>query len=188
MIFTFADNVYTRIAALMIFVGAGITDLVDGYLARKYNLITSLGVFLDPLADKLIITAAFISFVELKELHVPAWMVVAIVGREFLITGLRGVAASQGKIVAADDGGKFKTTVQNIAVITILVSLITGSALERFWGYTPEKLAVLTGWRADAVHVLQWVPYWLVFAATLISIITGISYLRKHRNLLRENI
>jgi CDP-diacylglycerol---glycerol-3-phosphate 3-phosphatidyltransferase len=95
MTFTYTDNVYTRILALLIFIGAGVTDLYDGYLARKYNLITPLGVFLDPLADKLIVTAAFISFVDMPEAHVPAWMVVLIVGREFLITGLRSLAASQ---------------------------------------------------------------------------------------------
>ena len=106
LVFTYTDTVWTRILALLIFIGAGITDLYDGYLARKYNLVTSLGIFLDPLADKLIVTAALIAFVGLREIHVPSWMVVLIVGREFFLTGLRALAATQGKILSADEGGK----------------------------------------------------------------------------------
>ncbi len=181
------DTVATRAAALLIFIGAGVTDLVDGYWARKYNLVTPLGIFLDPLADKMIITAAFISFVELRELHIPAWMVVLIVGREFLITGLRGVAASRGQIVAADDGGKFKTSVQNTAIITILVALIIASVQERFWGLPRQTLYARDGWAADAARILDWVPYGMVFAATVFSIVTGVSYLRKHWDVLRES-
>jgi CDP-diacylglycerol--glycerol-3-phosphate 3-phosphatidyltransferase len=186
MAFTYVDNVYARLVALLIFVGAGVTDLVDGYIARKRNLITSLGIFLDPLADKLIITAAFILFVEIKELHIPSWMVVAIVGREFLITGLRGVAASRGTLVPADEGGKFKTSVQNTAIITILMTLILTSGMERFLGYTLDGFFLLGGWRGDAARLMAWTPYWMVFAATVISIVTGVNYLWRHRGLLRE--
>jgi CDP-diacylglycerol--glycerol-3-phosphate 3-phosphatidyltransferase len=186
MVFTYVDNVYTRLLALLIFIAAGVTDLVDGYLARKYNLVTPLGVFLDPLADKLIITAAFISFVELRETHVPAWMVVLIVGREFVLTGLRGVAATQGRSVPADDGGKFKTAVQNAAVITILVGLILTSGLQQFWGLSTDALLHSGGWRGDVLRLLDWVPYWMVFAATLASLVTGVSYLHRHWDLLRE--
>ncbi len=186
MVFTYTDNVYTRSLALLIFIGAGITDLVDGYLARKYNQVTALGIFLDPLADKLIVTSAFISFVGLPETHVPAWMVVLIVGREFLITGLRSLAASQGKIISADDGGKFKTTVQTVAIITIMVVLIINSGLSHFWGTSVRKLHETTNWRSGPALVLEWTPYWMVFVATLFSLVTGTSYLRKHSDLLKE--
>lgn len=187
MAFTYIDNVYARVGALLIFVGAGVTDLVDGYIARKRNLVTNLGIFLDPLADKLIITAAFILFVEIRALHIPSWMVVAIVGREFLITGLRGVAASRGTMVPADEGGKFKTSVQNTAIITILMGLIFTSGWERFWGYSIEGLYALGGWRGDLARMVDWIPYWMVFASTVISVVTGVSYLWRHRNLLRED-
>lgn len=187
MAFTYVDNVYARVGALLIFVGAGVTDLVDGYIARKRNLVTNLGIFLDPLADKLIITAAFILFVEIRALHIPSWMVVAIVGREFLITGLRGVAASRGTMVPADEGGKFKTSVQNTAIITILMGLIITSGWERFGGYTIEGLYALGGWRGDLARMVDWIPYWMVFASTVISVVTGVSYLWRHRNLLRED-
>ncbi len=186
MAFTYVENVYARVGALVIFVAAGITDLVDGYIARKRNLVTPLGIFLDPLADKLIITAAFILFVEIRDLHIPAWMVVSIVGREFLITGLRGVAAAQGLLVSADEGGKFKTSVQNTAIITILVSLIITAALNTYWGITIDGLIRRGGWRGDVALVVDWVPYWMVFAATAFSIVTGVSYLWRHRALLRE--
>lgn len=187
MLFTYIDNVYARMGALLIFIGAGVTDLVDGYIARKRNLVTNLGVFLDPLADKLIITAAFILFVEIRDLHIPSWMVVAIVGREFLITGLRGVAASRGTMVPADAGGKFKTAVQNTAIITILSTLIITSGWERFWFLTVEGLYARAGWRGDLARVVEWIPYWMVFAATAISIVSGVSYLWRHRQLLRED-
>jgi CDP-diacylglycerol--glycerol-3-phosphate 3-phosphatidyltransferase len=186
MVFTVHDTVLTRVLALLVFIAAGITDLVDGYLARKHNMVTALGIFLDPLADKLIITAAFIAFVEIPALHVPSWMVVAIVGREFLITGLRAVAASQGKIVPADDGGKFKTSVQNAAIITILVALIVMSGLETYAGVTTEALHGSGGWRAFCAQIIDWVPFWMVFAATVFSTATGVNYVWRHRQLLRD--
>jgi len=183
MVFTYIDNMYTRLLAFFIFIGAGVTDLCDGYLARKYNMVTALGVFLDPLADKLIITAALIAFVQIQETHVPAWMVVLIVGREFLITGLRALAASQGKIVAADEGGKFKTSIQTTAIITTLVVLIIHSAWERFFSLPVAALFRTPDWRVEAAKLLEWTPYWMIFWATVFSLVTGISYLRKHKAL-----
>lgn len=187
MAFVLQDNVYSRVAALLFFIAAGVTDLVDGYLARKHNLVTPLGVFLDPLADKLIITGAFIAFVEVRELHVPAWMVVAIVGREFLITGLRGVAATHGSVLAADDGGKFKTSVQNTAIITILVAMISRSALAHFAGISMDDLAARGAWAAAVGRTLEFIPFWMMFGATLASVHTGVRYLVRHAHLLREN-
>ncbi len=187
MALTYIDNVYARVGALAIFVGAGVTDLVDGYIARKRNLVTNLGIFLDPLADKLIITAAFILFVEIRSLHISSWMVVAIVGREFLITGLRGVAAIRGTMVPADEGGKFKTSVQNTAIITILLGLIVTSGWERFGGHGIEALVAMGGWRGEVARVVDWIPYWMVFASTAISVVTGVNYLWRHRTLLRED-
>ncbi len=183
----YVDNVYARVGALVIFIGAGVTDLVDGYLARKHNLVTNLGVFLDPLADKLIITAAFILFVEIPSLRIPSWMVVAIVGREFLITGLRGVAASRGTLVPADAGGKFKTSVQNAAIITTLMALIVTSGWDHFGGTVLGDLLAGGGWRADAARVVTVVPKAMVLAATVVSVWTGAVYLWRHRQLLKES-
>lgn len=188
LVFTYTDTVWTRTLALVIFVAAGVTDLYDGYLARKHNLITSLGVFLDPLADKLIVTAALIAFVEIEEVHVPAWMVVLIVGREFVLTGLRALAAAQGRILAADDGGKFKTSVQTVSVIVILIVLIINSATETFWGAPRSLLLAAGGWRAECARLLDWSPYWLVFITTVVSIGTGLSYLRKNKALFEKDL
>lgn len=188
LVFTYTDTVWTRALALAIFVGAGVTDLYDGYLARKYNLITPLGTFLDPLADKLIVTAALIAFVELEELHVPAWMVVLIVSREFILTGLRALAATKGKIVAADDGGKFKTSVQTVAIITILVVLIVNSVLENICGIPRASLHAAGGWRNECARILDWTPYWLTFITTIVSLGTGISYVRKNMELFEQDL
>ena len=101
VLFMYLNNFWMRVAALIIFIGASITDIYDGMLARKYQTVTTLGIFLDPLADKLLISAAFVTFVGLKELHIPAWMVILIITREFVITGLRSLAASQNIIISA---------------------------------------------------------------------------------------
>ena len=106
--------------ATLIFLGASITDYFDGYLARRRRQVTTLGMLLDPIADKLLISAAFISLVELG--WVPAWMVVIIIGRELAISGLRSIAASQGFNIDASELGKIKMVLQVIAVTMIILS------------------------------------------------------------------
>ncbi len=105
--------------ATAIFLVASITDYFDGYLARKRKQITTLGILLDPVADKLLTSAAFISLVELK--WVPAWMVVIIVGREFAVSGLRSIASSQGFTIDASDLGKVKMVMQVVAITVIIL-------------------------------------------------------------------
>ena len=108
MVFMFFDSFWTRVAALLIFIIASITDWYDGKIARATGTVTVIGTFLDPLVDKMLIAAALVGFVEFGELHIRAWMVVLIISREFLITGLRSLAASRGMVVAAEGAGKFK--------------------------------------------------------------------------------
>ncbi len=186
MIFTIVDNVWMRFFALVIFIAASLTDLFDGYLARKYGEVTDFGRFLDPLADKFLITAAFVCFVGMRELHVPAWMVVLIIGREFMITGLRTLAASKGIVIAADRAGKFKTTSQITAVIIILVILCTNSLLEHNYNLTPALLTEMPGSPSVFGSVLSWSSYWIVFITTILTLVSGLSYLYKHRQLLRQ--
>jgi phosphatidylglycerophosphate synthase len=90
-------------------------------------------------------------------------------------------------MVPADEGGKFKTSVQNTAIITILMGLIITSGWERFGGYSIESLYALGGWRGDLARIVDWIPYWMVFASTVISVVTGVNYLWRHRHLLRED-
>jgi CDP-diacylglycerol---glycerol-3-phosphate 3-phosphatidyltransferase len=103
----------------LIFIFASATDWVDGFLARKLGQVTTLGKFLDPLADKLLITAALISLVEMQ--LAPAWMVIVILSREFAVTGLRVIAASDGAVIAASNLGKWKTTIQIIAISALIL-------------------------------------------------------------------
>ena len=125
--------------AASIFLAASLTDLLDGYLARKRGQVTTLGVLLDPVADKLLISSAFISLVQLQipsatgELTsvVPAWMVVIIVGREFAVNGLRSIASSQGFTIAASDWGKIKMVSQ----VTAITLLILGSQYQTFHAF-----------------------------------------------------
>ena len=104
-----------------VFIVAALTDTLDGYVARSRNQVTKFGKFMDPLADKLLVTAALISLVEMKQL--PSWVVMIIIAREFAITGLRAVAASEGVIISASKWGKAKTVIQIIAIIAVLMNI-----------------------------------------------------------------
>lgn len=116
------DFPYARIAALVIFIVASITDALDGYLARNFFGVTSFGKLMDPLADKVLVCAAFIGFVELGSLS--AWMVVLIIAREFMVTGMRLLMIEQGIVLPAGMWGKVKTTVQMIAIGLYFAGLI----------------------------------------------------------------
>ena len=107
--------------SLAIFVVASVTDWFDGKLARKYNLVTNFGKFMDPLADKLLVCSAMICFIELDKL--PAWIVIIIIGREFIISGFRLVASDNGIVIAASYWGKFKTVSQMAMIIVLIMNL-----------------------------------------------------------------
>ena len=113
------DNLWTRFWAMIIFIIAALTDLYDGYYARKYGITTSFGKFVDPLADKILVSVAFISFVTLG--YVKMWMVLAIIIREFLITGLRSLAAYKGVVIVPTRWAKVKTFMQMTAIAVILL-------------------------------------------------------------------
>jgi CDP-diacylglycerol---glycerol-3-phosphate 3-phosphatidyltransferase len=109
-----------EIYGAVIFVVAALTDFLDGYFARKRNQVTAIGKLLDPIADKLLVTSAFISLVELK--LAPAWMVVIIVGREFAVSGIRSIAASRGFLMPANWLGKTKMVLQTLAVVVLIMA------------------------------------------------------------------
>lgn len=110
-----------EILASALFIAASITDGIDGYIARKRGQITTMGMLLDPLADKLLIAAAFVTLVQFNPRLVPPWIAVVIIGREFLVSGLRGIAASEGFTIEASDLGKFKMLVQIISVVAVIL-------------------------------------------------------------------
>lgn len=131
-------------AAVAIFIIASLTDLLDGKIARKYNLVTNFGKFMDPLADKLLVCAALICLIELD--RVPAWIVIIIISREFIISGFRLIAADNRVVIAANYWGKFKTTFQMIMVCLMIVNL-------------------------DALTVLTQIVMWIALALTVISLV-----------------
>ena len=113
-----------RLLALALFCVASFTDYLDGHIARKYNLVTNFGKFMDPLADKLLVCSALICMVQLKQL--PAWIVIIIIAREFIISGFRLVASDQGIVIAASMWGKSKTVSQMICIILLILNFTEG--------------------------------------------------------------
>ena len=111
--------------ALVIFIAASITDTLDGYIARKYHLVTNFGKFMDPLADKLLVCSAMICMIDLKRLS--AWFVIIIIAREFIISGFRLIAAENGIVIAANYWGKFKTVSQMIMIILMIMDIQNGA-------------------------------------------------------------
>lgn len=115
------ENRTFRMIALALFIIASLTDLLDGKIARKYNLVTNFGKFMDPLADKLLVCSALICLIELNAL--PAWMVIIIISREFIISGFRLIASDNGVVIAASYWGKFKTTFQMVSVVLLILDI-----------------------------------------------------------------
>lgn len=147
---------YGNYIATAIFIIASLTDMLDGKIARKYNLVTDFGKFMDPLADKLLVCSALICLIQLGQL--PAWMVIIIVSREFIISGFRLVAAEQGIVIAASYWGKFKTTFQMIAVVLMILNF--------------EALSAVT-------LICTW-------AALILTIISLVDYIAKNHKVLTE--
>jgi CDP-diacylglycerol--glycerol-3-phosphate 3-phosphatidyltransferase len=169
IIFLFTPGLTAKILALVTFLLASGTDLLDGYLAKKNNQITDFGRLMDPIADKILILSAFLAFVQMQ--LVPAWMVVIIIFREVAVSGLRALAMAKGKVIAADRGGKHKTACQVFAIFVILLLIIfreAPSASLSFWSKTTENIY------KDAIFAL------MLITVTL-TLISGISYLLKNR-------
>jgi len=161
---------YARTFALVLFLIAGITDFVDGEVARRYGIVTNFGKLMDPLVDKIMMAAAFISLVPLKA--VPAWAATTVVARDFLITGLRLMAASKGRVLPAEKLGKQKTSWQIITVIFFLLLL---------------SIAEL---RVDLANTIWWSRAWetagpvLVWLTVGLTIYSGLGYAWRHRELI----
>lgn len=149
-------NQNMRYVAAALFIIASLTDMLDGKIARKYNLVTNFGKFMDPLADKLLVCSALICMIELREL--PAWMVIVIISREFIISGFRLVASDNGVVIAASYWGKFKTTFQMIGVVLLIFNI-------------------------PALSTLTTIIVWIALALTVISLV---DYIVKNAGVLTE--
>jgi CDP-diacylglycerol--glycerol-3-phosphate 3-phosphatidyltransferase len=147
-----------ELVASGLFIVASITDGIDGYLARKRGQITTIGMLLDPLADKLLIAAAFVTLVQFNPALVPAWMAVVIIGREFLVSGLRSIAASEGFTIEASELGKFKMLVQIVSVVAVI--------LAHRWREWP-----LFGNYVFPVYWIAWLAIWFMVFLSLVSAI-----------------
>lgn len=146
-------------AAVMFGLAAG-TDFLDGYLARRFNLITTFGKFIDPLADKLITMSAYVGLVHLGRL--PAWVVVVILARELIISGLRTIAISEGLVIAASQGGKWKTALQLAGISALLV------------GYTYPIDFIVMQFDVD----FQVVGLWVTYLSLIMSLLSAVDYFR----------
>ena len=157
---------WCNVIVLIIFITAAITDAIDGHIARSRKLVTDFGKFLDPLADKLLVTSAML--VLLEEGRLWGWVVAVILAREFAVTGLRSIAASKGKVIAASMYGKVKTTFQMIMIILLLINNFPFSIIYIHTGiYIPmDKI--------------------IIVVATLLTIISGVDYFIKNKEVLKD--
>ena len=146
------------LVALLLFVLASITDALDGYIARKYNLITNFGKFMDPLADKLLVCSAMICLIELGRL--PAWIVIIIIAREFIISGFRLVASDNGIVIAASYWGKFKTVSQMFMIMLLILH--------------PEGT------------VFFWLEQILIYVSLILTVVSLLDYIMKNKQVLTE--
>lgn len=158
-------------AALAIFILASLTDLLDGKIARKYNLITDFGKFADPLADKILVTAAMLWFVECGRM--PAWMLMVVITREFAVSGLRMVASDNGRVIAAGWSGKVKTAA---TMVCIVVMLLLGPVI------APQSGAMVNG----AAGWLRWVDPLCGWVITLTTLYSGVEYFAKNKDVIRS--
>ena len=173
MILFLIDNRYTRLLALGVFFVAALTDLVDGYLARRNGWVTGFGKFMDPLADKILTSTGFICLVSLD--YVKAWMVLAIVGREFLITGIRSLAAYKGWVIMPTILAQWKTASQMVVILGILTFYESRMLLEPLGLHWP-------------IFDSPWSPRVIdasVFVVMLLTVITGLDYLIKNAALIK---
>ena len=144
---------YGLYLATAIFIIAALSDSLDGYLARKWKQVTKLGIILDPLADKLLVTSALVCMVEMQ--MIPSWIAIIIIGREFAVSGLRSLKAEKGVIIAANKLGKIKTIIQIVAVVWILL----------------ENVAPILQGQQYGMYVM--------YLAVIITILSGIEYFRR---------
>jgi CDP-diacylglycerol--glycerol-3-phosphate 3-phosphatidyltransferase len=169
MFLLFCSGTLAKYLALLTFIIASLTDYLDGWIARKRKIENNFGRLMDPIADKILVLAAFLAFVEMK--IIPAWMVIVIIFRELVITGLRIIAVSRGKIISASLAGKHKTISQMVAIISILVFLIIKESATQSWSSVWEI------WFRRSV-------FYMMLATVVLTLVSGVAYLLKSKTIL----
>ncbi len=173
MFFLFCRGLAAKYMALFVFCLASFTDYLDGYIARKQKTENDFGKLMDPIADKILVLSAFLAFVEMK--IIAAWMVIVIIFRELVVTGLRLVAVSRGKVISASMAGKHKTVSQIVAIVTILVFMVIKESAAKFWSPLWEL------WFKRAA-------FYMMLLTVVLTLISGVSYLiRNKKYLFRDN-
>lgn len=170
MFFVFSMGLTSKVLALVVFIAAALTDLFDGMIAKSRNLVTDFGRIMDPIADKILVLAAFLSFIQLQ--LIPAWCVIVIIARELLITSLRIFAFSKGVVIAASKSGKHKTVSQMAAIIIILASLVFKDVMRTYFSWSPIFDKRISG-----------IIYLSMLATAALTLISGISYIWDNRQL-----
>jgi CDP-diacylglycerol--glycerol-3-phosphate 3-phosphatidyltransferase len=165
-----------KMVSLLIFSTASFTDFLDGYIARKYNLITNFGKLMDPLVDKILMTGGFVMLVASG--HIPGWIVVIILAREFMVTGLRLIASAEGKVLAAENLGKYKTIIQ---IVTIIYFLLYLAATE-----TGSPLGGMSSLFGTKVFSPDTLGQFLVWGSLILTLLSGFNYTWKNRDLIKE--
>ena len=168
MFFIFSQGLTFKILALLVFTAAALTDLFDGRIAKARNLITDFGKIMDPIADKVLVLAAFLSFIQLQ--LIPAWTVMVIILREVMITSLRIFALSKGKVIAASQSGKHKAVSQMTAIFIILISMIL-----------KEVMLNLSTWQTSFDKTTHLIAYIAMLITAILTLISGLSYLWDNR-------
>lgn len=172
LIFLYLNSAAGIMGALIVFIVASITDQLDGYIARKHNLITDFGKFMDPLADKLLVSAAFISFIDFN--LVEPILVIIIISREFIVTGIRLVlASSKGEVIAANIYGKLKTVFQILAIIFLLIQLYL------------LKSGMIS---SDYVGIIQIIANATFYICVILTVLSGWDYIKKNMSNLKESL
>ena len=170
IIFLLTPGFPAKLIACFVFAIASLTDLWDGQLARKRGLVSDFGVLMDPIADKILVLSAFVAFVQLG--LVPAWMVVLVASREFLVTGLRLFALGKGHVLPAEAAGKHKTASQMVAISLVLIFLAVRAALRDPFSLSPWIQASQSG------------IWWLMLLTVVLTLTSGISFLWRHRKII----
>ena len=179
-IFILLPFAWARFTATLIFIVAASTDWVDGKIARETNTITPFGAIVDPFVDKILVAAALFAFVGIRELDVPIWAVFFILLRELMISTLRVIAALEGKVMAAERWGKFKTVIQMVAVGTIFFVLDLYHLSHILKGNAQTVCQII-------FNTLSQIPYAITAIAAVITWVSAISYLRNNWELLRKS-